>query len=393
MGKILFIRRTGAFGGVEVLLLDWLWGINYENNTVVLASTTDIISNKLQNNDLPVEYKILSLPVLGSFIEIYKSWVTDIKSVSPDKIVIMEGTTVEIPLPAVLAAYVATHGNVYMTEHSAWPSPPERTRSTHYGFIPGLGLWWHKMMWMTRIRSYLSKRVLAVSEEVKNTLLLYGYPKEKIAIAYHGVDVSRFFPSEANKMKMRRQHDIPENAIVLISTGRLALEKRLERLINAFGILSQKNGNLWLLFAGEGPSRKEIESSIYSIKGKDRIKLLGHADNVSELLQASDLFVLPSDREGLSVSLTEAMSTGLVCIASDVSGSNEIIRDGENGFLVEPNNKGVLNGIEKALTLDDQTRKRISQRARNTIVEKFEKRKSVMNILKLLDIESNSIRP
>jgi len=246
---------------------------------------------------------------------------------------------------------------------------------------------------MTRIRSYLSKRVLAVSEEVKNTLLLYGYPNEKITIAYHGVDVSKFLPSEVNKMKIRRQHDIPENAIVLISTGRLALEKRLERLINAFGILSKDNGSLWLLFAGDGPSRKEIERSIHSIKGKDRIKLLGHADNVSELLQASDLFVLPSDREGLSVSLTEAMSTGLICIASDVSGSNEVIRDGENGFLVEPTNEGVLNGIEKALRLDDPTRKRISQRARDTIVEKFEKRKSVMNILKLLDIESTSIRP
>ena len=388
MGKILFIRRPGAFGGIEVLLLDWLGGINYEKNNVVLASTMDFISGKIQKIGLPVEYKTLSLPVLGSFIDVYKRWVTDIKIISPDKIVIMEGTLDEIPLSSVLAAYVATKGNVYMTEHLAWPFPPERTRSTHYGFIPGLGFWWHKMMWMMRIRSYLSKRVLAVSEAVKNTLLMYGYPKEKIAIAYHGVDVSRFSPSKENKTKWRRQHDIPEDAIVLISTARLAREKRLERLINAFGILSQEHGNLWLLFAGEGPSREEIERSINFINGKDRIRFLGLAENVPELLQASDLFVLPSDREGLSVSLTEAMSTGLICIASNVSGSNEAIRDGENGFLVEPNNEGVLNGIEKALKLDDQARKRISQNARNTIVEKFEKRKSVIKILELLDIES-----
>jgi glycosyltransferase involved in cell wall biosynthesis len=124
------------------------------------------------------------------------------------------------------------------------------------------------------------------------------------------------------------------------------------------------------------------------MQGNGRVMLLGLSDNVSELLQASDLFVLPSDREGLSVSLTEAMSTGLICIASDVSGSNEVIKDGDNGFLVEPSDEGVLNGIRRAMNLDDRKRKDVCRSARNTILEKFEKRKSVLNILKLLDIES-----
>jgi glycosyltransferase involved in cell wall biosynthesis len=242
-------------------------------------------------------------------------------------------------------------------------------------------------MWGMRIRSYLSKRVLAVSQAVKDTLLMYGYPKEKIAIAYHGVDVLKFSPSEINRMNWRRRHNIPENSIVLISTARLAYEKRLHRLIHAFNALSQDHENLWLLFVGDGPLRKDLEILVNPLTGKDRVIFLGLSDNVPELLQASDIFVLPSDREGLSVSLTEAMSTGLICIASNLCGSNEVIKDGVNGFLVDPSDQGILHGIEKALNLDDQEKKSIKQEARYTILENFEKRKSVSNILKLLDVD------
>jgi glycosyltransferase involved in cell wall biosynthesis len=347
----------------------------------------DFISEKIYNNDLPVDYKMLPLPVKGNFLKIYNSWSRDIRKISPDKIIIMEGRVDEFPLFSVLAAYTATHGNVYMTEHSSWPEPPPRTRSIHYGFVPGIGLWWYKLMWGMRIRSYLSKRVLAVSQAVKDTLLMYGYPKEKIAIAYHGVDVLKFSPSEINRMNWRRRHNIPENSIVLISTARLAYEKRLHRLIHAFNALSQDHENLWLLFVGDGPLRKDLEILVNPLTGKDRVIFLGLSDNVPELLQASDIFVLPSDREGLSVSLTEAMSTGLICIASNLCGSNEVIKDGVNGFLVDPSDQGILHGIEKALNLDDQEKKSIKQEARYTILENFEKRKSVSNILKLLDVD------
>ncbi|HZW36453.1 MAG: glycosyltransferase [Deltaproteobacteria bacterium] len=388
MEKVLFIRRPGAFGGIEVLLLDWLKDIDYDKNRVFLASTMDCFGDAIRIDRLPVDYDIAALPTLGSFMSVYRSWSRDIRKFSPDKIVILEGMIDEVPPAAVLAAYVAARGNVYMTEHLAWPFPPEKTRSIHFGFLPGAGLWWHRMMWGIRVRGYLSKRILAVSEAVRNVLLMYGYPGEKIAIAFHGVDVSRYSPSEAIRAGWRREHGVPEDAVVWISTARLAKEKRLDRLLNAFGALSRKHGNLWLLLAGEGPTRKELERLADSLGVRERVMFLGLADNVPELLQASDLFVLPSDREGLSVSLTEAMSTGLVCIASNVSGSNEVIRDGENGFLVDPSDEGVLNGIGKALTLDGPARTRIARNARNTIVEKFEKRRSVKNILDLLDIES-----
>jgi glycosyltransferase involved in cell wall biosynthesis len=386
--RILFIRRSAAFGGIEVLLLDWLERIDYGKYSVAVASTMDCYSAKLRGAGLPVAYTTLTLPVMGSFPEIYRNWYRDIRKISPDKVVYLEGRVDEIPFPAVLAGYVATGGDVYMTEHLAWPEPPERTRSTHYGFIPGLGLWWFKLMWGVRLRSLLSRRVLAVSEGVRDTLLQYGYPENKIAIAYHGVDVERFSPSPETRREWRRRHGIPETAVVVASTARLAREKGMDRLIRAFNRLAGERSDLWLLMAGDGPLREELERSVDATAARERVRFLGLVDDVSEILQASDLFVLPSDREGLSVSLTEAMATGLICIATNVSGSKEVLREGESGFLVEPNDQGVLDGLAKALALGDPEKKRVSGMARSTILERFEKGKSIDNIFRLLDLEA-----
>jgi len=393
MGKVLFIRRPGAFGGIEVLLLDWIRQVDCSRVDVSLASTLECFGERIGQEGLPVEYKVVSLPILGGTFGIFAAWLKEIRQISPDKVVILEGTVDEVPLASVLAAYLATRGNVYMTEHLAWPFPPERTRSTHFGFVPGLGLWWHRRMWGIRTRSFLSKRVLAVSEAVRDVLLMYGYPADKIAIAYHGVDVDRFSPSDIVKKAWRQRHGVPDDAIVMVSTSRLAREKKLERLLHAFGALSSERGNLWLLFAGEGPLRGELERKAASLNGKERVVFLGLVDNVCELLQASDVFVLPSDREGLSVSLTEAMAAGLICVASDVSGSNEVITNGENGFLVAPSEAGVLGGVESALKLDPSTRARMAENARKTILDRFEKRKSVANILALLEIAGKAAPP
>ena len=369
--------------------MDWISSIDFRKNEVTVASTLDCYSDKIAGKGLPVAYETFSLPVMGNPWSIYRSWSRDIRKVSPDKVVFLEGRVDEIPFSAVLAGYTATKGNVYMTEHLAWPDPPERTRSTHFGFLPGVGLWWYRLMWGVRYRCRLSRRILAVSEAVRNTLLLYGYSKAKISIAYHGVDVERYSPSPANKIKWRREHGIPEDACVIVSTARLAREKRLERLIRAFGALSRDRQDLWLLIAGDGPLRKELEDSADSTGAGDRVRFLGLVDDVPGLLQASDLFVLPSDREGLSVSLTEAMSAGLICIATDIPGSKEVIRHDENGFLVEPNDRGVFDGLEKALRMDDRRRRLVADQARATVRNIFEKKKSIANMFRLLDIRND----
>ena len=388
MKNIIFLRRTNEFGGCEILLLDWLKYIDYRQYKVVLASTTDYFSEKIAKIGLPVRCVTIDVPFNGTFWETYNKWHAFLNEMSPDEIVIMQGGFFEFPLPCVLAAYRSSSGNLFMTEHLAAPVPDKRRSSIHFGFIPGIGLWWYKMMWGLRIRSYLSKRILAVSREVKSKLQLYGYPPEKISVAYHGVDTERFSPSEIQRKNLRQLHKIPDDGVVIVSTARLSPQKKIDRLIKAHDVLSQRHDNLWLLIAGDGPLREEINNLVDTTNGKEKIKLLGQLEDVTPILQASDIYVLSSDNEGLSVALTEAMSVGLVSIASNVSGSNEVLEDEQNGFLVDPSYDGILGGMEKAIHMDPEARRILSGKARQTIIEKFSTKKSVKHILELMDIES-----
>ena len=80
----------------------------------------------------------------------------------------------------------------------------------------------------------------------------------------------------------------------------------------------------------------------------NKILFMGNVDNVGDYLKMSDIFVLSSDNEGFGIALVEAMATGLICVATKCPGPNEIIQDGVNGFLVEKNAEGVLDGLKKA---------------------------------------------
>ena len=83
---------------------------------------------------------------------------------------------------------------------------------------------------------------------------------------------------------------------------------------------------------------------------------LGHLDDVSPAVKASDIYVLSSCTEALGIALLEAMSCKLVCVATRTTGPSEIIEDGENGFLVHPSDSGILNGLRAALKLGQEQR-------------------------------------
>src|SRR5262249_48366439 len=157
------------------------------------------------------------------------------------------------------------------------------------------------------------------------------------------------------RARWRQIHNIPQKDLLIVSTARLSIQKRIDRLLQAFSFLSSKHKNMWLMLAGDGPLRAELERSIDTLPNR-RIKILGHVDDVTSILQASDIYVLPSDNEGFGIALIEAMATKLVCVATRTAGPDDIIEDGENGFLVDLSYEGVLSGLEKAIEMSPSER-------------------------------------
>lgn len=121
----------------------------------------------------------------------------------------------------------------------------------------------------------------------------------------------------------------------IISVGRLYPQKNQAMMIRAFAKLAAEFPDWQLVIYGEGPLRESLELIVDSLELQDRVLLPGRTEHVIEELRKSKIFCMSSDYEGMSNAMIEAICVGLPIISTNVSGTEELIRDGENGFIVE----------------------------------------------------------
>ena len=129
----------------------------------------------------------------------------------------------------------------------------------------------------------------------------------------------------------RRELNIPENATVLISVGELNKNKNHRVAIEALAQL--KNDNLYYVICGSGVLQEPLQSLAEKLQIQENVLFLGQRNDIAKLLHMSDIFVFPSLREGLPVSLMEAMASGLPCIVSNIRGNTDLIKHEKGGLL------------------------------------------------------------
>lgn len=134
----------------------------------------------------------------------------------------------------------------------------------------------------------------------------------------------------------------------IISVGRLHSQKNQKMIIEAFARVSEEFPEWKLVIYGEGPERDSLESLVSSFRFQvsSRISLPGRSENIIEELNKSEIFAFSSDYEGMSNAVVEAFCVGLPIITTKVSGTEDIITDGKNGYLLERND---IDGMEKAM--------------------------------------------
>lgn len=144
-----------------------------------------------------------------------------------------------------------------------------------------------------------------------------------------------------------------ETLNIITTVGRLTKEKGHRFLIEAFSQVEAKNWNLQIV--GDGEERQYLEELVKNLGIQDRVIFVGHQKNIGFYLSKARIFVLPSLSEGFPNALIEAMSVPLACISSNcVAGPSDIIKDGENGLLVEPaNSKALLTAMNRLIADED----------------------------------------
>jgi len=207
---------------------------------------------------------------------------------------------------------------------------------------------------------------VVISNELDAELKAVGVSERRRSFIPNGVDTDYFKPLSKNeKFPLRSELGLP-NSFLVIFTGRLAPEKRLDDLISIWPVIRAKYPDACLLILGTGSEMPRLKK-----KAGTGIIFKGVVNTVLPYLQAADIFVLPSEREGLSVALLEAMSVGLPVLATNVGGTPDVVTHNDSGWLVpygEPHQ--LQDGLDKLL-IDSDLRKQLGTRARERVVNEY----------------------
>lgn len=166
-----------------------------------------------------------------------------------------------------------------------------------------------------------------------------------------GIDLTRFEHPEPTKNNIRNELGIPQDAIVLLSIGELNKNKNHETALKAFAEIN--NPNTYYIICGQGPLKEYLAGLATKLNISDKTFFLGYRSDILEIMKVSDIFIHPSFREGLPVSLMEAMACGLPCIASRIRGNTDLIKGLGEKYLFDPNNVEVLSNKISELISDE----------------------------------------
>lgn len=210
-------------------------------------------------------------------------------------------------------------------------------------------------------------KVLALAENMKTKIQdIWGI---NASVIPNGIDVERF--ENLSKADVRRKLGLKREEKIIIFVGTLKSVKGVEYLIEAMSIVNKNNAETKLILIGDGEEKENLKKLVQELNLEHCVFFLGRKSNekIPEHMAASDIFVLPSLSEGFPNVFLEAMASGLPIVATKVGGVPEIIKDGENGFLVEPKNPQQL--AEKILFLleNENLKERISQNNREKVKE------------------------
>lgn len=192
--------------------------------------------------------------------------------------------------------------------------------------------------------------VIAVSNSLRERLE-QKYDRKDIVVIQNWVDTDVFKPvSIKEKNRLRKEFNIPTDKFIIIYTGRFVREKRVDDILNSIPLVTKKANDVLFLLVGGGFDQKIIHDWIKTNPDCSKyikvIPFLPH-DKMSSILNTADVFVLPSEAEGMSISLLEAMAAGLPCIVSNIPANQELIKT-KNGSLydlgdVDELSKEILN--------------------------------------------------
>lgn len=236
---------------------------------------------------------------------------------------------------------------------------------------------------MDRLLCWAATNVYPEGEGVKNDLMSYRITKKPLKIIangnVNGIDTASFDPEqvpETTKQSIRENLGIKHNEPVFLFVGRVVSDKGVNELVRAFDDLSETQNKCHLVIVGGyenhlDPLRPETEEKL---KNNTRIHTVGYKTNIKDYFAMADVLTFPSYREGFPNVVMQAAAMQLNAIVSDINGCNEIITDGDNGWIVPPKNTNLLKDKMLWCIEHPEESKTMGLKSRQLMQENYERR-------------------
>jgi len=367
--RVLFVTYPFGWGGAEKHLEDLIVRADAMRvDPAILSLSPSTYAAALQRmgrGDVPVREATAS--TFGAYRRIFAEFRAAV-------IVFVNGKLNLFPWWVYAAARLSGARRVVAIEHLQGEAPPAQPASAGLiGWVRRLIGWRARHMLRIKAAGHLCHRTICVSHAVRRTAVEdYGYPAGRTVTVHNGIDLKYYRRSGISRDEVRAGLGIESGDQLLVYIARLGSLKRIDILLRTVASMSSERPALKCMIVGGGPAEKELKDQMLALGLADRVRFVGHQDDVRPYLEAADVYVTSSEREGFGLALVEAMAYEIPCVATNIGGHDEILSTPGTGVLVAPGSaEGLARGISYVLDHPSEARA-MGVAARRVVEERFD---------------------
>lgn len=350
--KIIYVSGALSFGGLERVVINLCKGVNREffEPVMVCLKSRGELADEIEDAGI----KLYNLDANQPDFSMYTTWWRLRHIIKKEKASIVHSHNTAAFLDSVLATLTLPRRILIHTDHAR--SFPDKLR----------------YMFAERFAACRASKIVAVSDALKSDLMRYEkIPEKKIEVILNGIEEAQY-ARPVDTSALRKQY-LPRKFKHVIGLGVvLSEQKGIIHLIRAATEILNVLPDTCFLIAGDGPARLNLEKEIKQLGLDNNFVFLGFRKDIPELLQLLDIYVFPSEWEGLPLSILEAMAAKRCILSTNVGGIPKALADNKNALLI-PQKRPDLIAEKVIRLLNDKTlRRRLADSAYQTFKERFD---------------------
>ena len=361
--NVIHLVEELTIGGLEKILTSIVLNLDKKkyNVSVWCLREGGFFANKLVKEG--IDFKILHISTSRNPLSIYKLY----KLFKAHKVDIIHTHAYSAGTIGRMSAFLAGVPVIISQNHSV------------YDYYNG---YYHFVEWLL---SLITDRVICISDIVNRFANETQRINAKKLITIHNGINSEYTVSKKRTSCLRKELNISVDHSVICTIAHMEEHKGIKYLLESASLLLESRKDITFLLVGEGALKEELKIHCTGLKIEKNVIFTGERSDIPEILSLTDIFVLPSLREGLPLTILEAMACGKPVITTNVGGVPEVVKDGVSGILVPPEDPEAIHSAMNELLDDREKLKKMGHNGKRVFSESFDSKTMIGKIEDLYD--------